>query len=200
MGSREQSRSAHSTAEVLGPVYIRFHGPSFWYRETGSVTLKLQGLGLAALGKANTEVLSSPPMRTKPSGAAVPESSSQNLTEPPRDPVKRVRSSPNAVFGMNEADFEKMEIRADFMACYAGHPFWDGLEYDLEIHHRRSEEASTGGVFLARRLREGLRFLKKDSEWPELLVQSVFAEGPDQGRSSLKSEPWLQLLGNSEPC
>lgn len=95
----------------------------------------------------------------------------------------------------DDPTFEKSVMRDDFIACCAGHPFWDGLEYDLEFHLRRSGEASTGGVFLARRLRDGLRFLTKDSEWPELLDAGVVGEGLDEECAGQNSEVWLQIFG-----
>jgi mannosyltransferase OCH1-like enzyme len=95
----------------------------------------------------------------------------------------------------DEPSFDKSIIREDFVACCAGHPFWDGLEYDLEIHHRGNVEASTGGVFLARRLRDGLRFLSKDFEWPELLDAGVVADPASGQLLDQKSGAWLQVFG-----
>lgn len=66
-------------------------------------------------------------------------------------------------------------VHTAFIASSAEHPFWNGVEHDLKQGQGQSPSAATGSGFVTRRLRDGLRFLSPDGEWPELLDHTALA-------------------------
>jgi mannosyltransferase OCH1-like enzyme len=78
-------------------------------------------------------------------------------------------------------------VRADFLACSAEHPFWNGVEYELKTHRWDEPSSASGSHFLTRRLRDCTRFLPTE-EWPELLAETTFAS--PQVKEAAEA-PWL---------
>ena len=49
-----------------------------------------------------------------------------------------------------------------FMASEPGHPFWTGMEEDLSLARGTDADGECGNAFLTRRVRDGLRFWRKE--------------------------------------
>ena len=81
-------------------------------------------------------------------------------------------------------------VHASFFASSADHPFWNGVEHDLKQSQGQPPSAATGSGFLTKRLRDGLRFLSPDGEWPELLDHTALAADA----ATAEPDAWLAVV------
>lgn len=63
-----------------------------------------------------------------------------------------------------------------FMASEPGHPFWTGLEEDLSCARGADASGECGNAFLTRRVRDGLRFWKKEDHPVVMRLETLLTD------------------------
>lgn len=96
-----------------------------------------------------------------------------------------------ARYSRDQPEFAGAElVHSGFLASCAEHPFWDGLEHDLRQSQEKQPDTPPDSAFLTARLRDGLRFLSPDGEWPELLDHRAIAASPE----TANEDAWLSVV------
>lgn len=85
-------------------------------------------------------------------------------------------------------------VHSDFLAGSADNPFWNGIEHDLRSSQHRPFSHAAGSGFLSRRLRDSLRFLSPNGEWPELLDESVLTVDQAMAKRQTPDEAWMRKI------
>lgn len=117
-------------------------------------------------------------------------------------PLETILSGRRLVFGAQHAggwETSGDHVCNAFMASAAGHPFWEGIAFDLAAHARESVLHAGGPDFLTRRAKHSRAFLDQ-RDWPVVLPSEVLYPVPwhDPRKVSLRALP-ARVLGKMFP-